>query len=130
MLARPALSRIVRCGHLQLVGDTLASTRRQASRRSLPTHSLPALRVMRRPSPLSDDERVVALDPAVRGEDEEVEPDSEGLAVLGDRFPVELDDVAESFGVVAPPEAEPLGADPVRTRSPAESLSPRSPVRP
>ena len=63
--------------------------------------------------PLSDDERVVALDPAVRGEDEEVEPDSEQLAVLGDRLPVELDDVAESFGVVAPPEAEPLGADPV-----------------
>ena len=35
------------------------------------------LRVKRRPSPLSDDEGVVALDPAVRGEDEEVEPDSE-----------------------------------------------------
>src|SRR5919106_3264914 len=106
MLVRPALSRIVRCGHLQLVGETLASTRRQASRRSSPTHSLPALRVMRRPSPLSDDERVVALDPAVRGEDEEVEPDSEGLAVLGD-LPVKLDDVAEPLGVVAPPEAEP-----------------------
>src|SRR3954452_19365147 len=61
----------------------------------------------------SDDERVVALDPAVRGEDEEAEPDSEHRAVLGDRVPVELDDVTESIGVVAPPEAEPLGADPV-----------------
>jgi hypothetical protein len=57
---------------------------------------------------LTLDERVVALDPAVRGEDEEVEPDSERLAVLVDRLPVELDDVAESLGVVAPPEAEPL----------------------
>jgi hypothetical protein len=50
-------------------------------------------------SPLGDDERVVALDPAVRGEDEEVEPDCERLAVLGDRLPVELDDVAESLCV-------------------------------
>jgi hypothetical protein len=40
---------------------------------------------------LTLDERVVALDPAVRGEDEEVEPDSERPAVLGDRLPVELD---------------------------------------
>jgi hypothetical protein len=70
---------------------------------------------------LTLDERVVALDPAVRGEDDEVEPDSERLAVLGDRLPVELDDVAESLGVVAPPEAEPVGADPsARTRSPPE----------
>src|SRR5918999_5833527 len=66
---------------------------------------------------LSDDEGVVALDPAVRGEDEEVEPYCEHLAVLGDRLPVELDDVAESLGVVAPPEAEPLGADPVLVRA-------------
>ena len=66
---------------------------------------------------LSDDERVVALDPAVRGEDEEAEPDSEHRAVLGDRLPVELDDVTESIGVVAPPEAEPLGADPVLVRA-------------
>ena len=35
---------------------------------------------------LTLDERVVALDPAVRGEDEEVEPDSERLAVLGDQW--------------------------------------------
>src|SRR5918996_1033035 len=62
---------------------------------------------------LSDDEVVVALDPAVRGEDEEAEPDSEDRAVLGDRLPVELDDVIESIGVVAPPEAEPFRADPV-----------------
>jgi hypothetical protein len=55
------------------------------------------------PIPPSDDERVVALDSAVRDEDEEVEPDSERLAVLGDRLPVELDDVAEPVGVVAPP---------------------------
>src|SRR5687768_17216547 len=74
------------------------------------------------PARLSDDERVVALDPAVRGEDEEVEPDSEQLAVLGDRLPVELDDVAESLGVVAPPEAEPLGADPVLVRARRPSL--------
>src|SRR4051812_28147611 len=65
----------------------------------------------------SDDERVVALDPAVRGEDEEAEPDSEHRAVLGDRLPVELYDVGESLGVVAPPEAEPLGADPVLVRA-------------
>jgi hypothetical protein len=72
---------------------------------------------------LTLDERVVALDPAVRGEDEEVEPDSERLAVLVDRLPVELDDVAESLGVVAPPEAEPLGADPVLVRARGPSLS-------
>jgi hypothetical protein len=77
---------------------------------------------MRRPSPLSDDERVVALDPAVRGEDEEVEPDSERLAVLGDRLPVDPDDVAEPLGIVAPPEAEPLGADPVLVRARRPSL--------
>src|SRR5215207_9983807 len=71
---------------------------------------------------LSDDERVVALDPAVRGEDQEVEPDCERLAVLGDRLPVELDDVAESLGVVAPPEAEPLGADPVLVHARRASL--------
>ena len=59
------------------------------------------------------DERVVALDPAVRGEDEDVEPDRGRLAVVGDRLPSELDDVAEPLGVVAPPEAEPLGTDPV-----------------
>ena len=90
-----------------------------------------ARRVFRTASglPLSDDERVVALDPAVRGEDEEAEPDCEHLAVLGDRLPVELDDVAESFGVVAPAEAEPLGADPVLVRrSPREPRSPRIPV--
>jgi hypothetical protein len=68
------------------------------------------------------DERVVALDPAVRGEDEEVESDSERLAVLGDRLPVELDDVAEPLGVVAPPEAEPLGADPALVRARRPSL--------
>src|SRR5215218_2854087 len=62
---------------------------------------------------LSDDECVVALDPAVRSEDEEVESDCGHLVILGDRLPVEFDDVAESLGVVAPPEAEPLGADPV-----------------
>src|SRR5262245_6593634 len=62
---------------------------------------------------LSDDERVVALDPPVRGEDEEVEPDRSHLAVLGDRLPVELDHVAESLDVVAALEAEPLGPDPV-----------------
>src|SRR5215211_8831396 len=71
---------------------------------------------------LSDDERVVALDPAVRREDEEVQPDCEQLAVLGDRLPVELGDVAESFGVVAPAEAEPLGADPVLVRARHPSL--------
>jgi hypothetical protein len=71
---------------------------------------------------LTLDERVVALDPAVRGEDEEVEPDSERLAVLVDHLPVELDDVAESLGVVAPPEAEPLGADPVLVRARRPSL--------
>ena len=56
---------------------------------------------------LSDDEGVVALDPAVRGEDEEVESDCERLAVLGARLPVELDDVAESLGVVAPKRSDP-----------------------
>ncbi len=71
---------------------------------------------------LSDDERVVALDPAGRGEDQEDEPDCDHLAVLGDRLPVELDDVAESFGVVAAPEAEPLGADPVLVRARRASL--------
>jgi hypothetical protein len=71
---------------------------------------------------LCDDERVVALDPAVRGEDQEVELDCEHLAVLGDRLPVELDDVAESLGVVAPAEAEPLGADPVLVRARRASL--------
>src|SRR5918996_2522788 len=71
----------------------------------------------RRPSRLSDDEGVVALDPAVPGEDEEAEPNGEHSAVLGDRLPVELDDVTESIGVVAPPEAEPLGADPVSVRA-------------
>src|SRR5215218_3215836 len=64
-------------------------------------------------APLSDDERVVALDPAVRGEDEEAEPACEHRAVLGDRLPVQLDDVGESFGVVAALKREPLGADPV-----------------
>src|SRR5918996_4423480 len=73
-------------------------------------------------SSLSDDERVVALDPAVRGEDEEVEAYCNDLAVLGNRLPVELDDVAESLGVVAPPEAEPLGADPVLVRAHRSSL--------
>ena len=72
--------------------------------------------------PLSDDERVVALDPAVRGEDEEVEPDCGHLAVVGDGFPMELDDIAESLGVVAPPEAEPFGADPVLVRARRTSL--------
>src|SRR5215204_5237200 len=71
---------------------------------------------------LSDNEGVVALDPAVCGEDEEIEPDCEHLAVLGDRLPVELDDVAESFGVVAAPEVESLGADPVVVRARRASL--------
>src|SRR5687768_1953643 len=79
--------------------------------------------------PLCADERVVAIDPAAGGEDEEVEPDCEQLAVLVDRLPVELDDVAELLGVVAPPEAEPLGADPVLVRarhpSPYLLVSPR-----
>jgi hypothetical protein len=87
-----------------------------------PPRLAPVLRGRRRSSRLSDDERVVALDPAVRGEDEEVEPDCEHLAVLGDRLPVELDDVAESLGVVAPPEAEPLGADPVLVSARRPSL--------
>ena len=56
---------------------------------------------------LTLDEHVVALDPAVRGKDEEVEPDRNRLTVLGDRLPVELDDVAESLGVVALPELSP-----------------------
>ena len=56
---------------------------------------------------LTLDERVVALDPAVRGEDEEVEPDSERLAVLVGRLPVDRDDVAESLGVVAPRKLSP-----------------------
>jgi len=47
---------------------------------------------------------------------------SSSLAVLVDRFPEELDDVAESLGVVAPPEAEPLGADPVLVRARRPSL--------
>jgi RNA polymerase sigma-70 factor, ECF subfamily len=38
------------------------------------------------------------------------------------RLPVELDDVAESLGVVAPPEAEPRGADPVLVRARRPSL--------
>src|SRR3712207_4033420 len=70
----------------------------------------------------SEDEGVVALDPAVCGDDEEVEADCDHLAVLGDGLPVELDDVGESFGVVAPPEAEPLGGDPVRVRARHASL--------
>ena len=39
-----------------------------------------------------------------------------------DRLPVELDDVAESVGVVAPAEAEPLGADPVLVHARRASL--------
>src|SRR5215208_4549943 len=62
---------------------------------------------------LSDDERVVPLDPAVRGEDDEAEADREHRAVLGVRLPVQFDDVTETVGVVARPEPEPLGADPV-----------------
>src|SRR5918992_1424642 len=81
----------------------------------------PATMIMGR-APLGDDEGVVALDPPVGGEDEEYEPDCEHLAVLGDGFPVELDDVAESLGVVAPAEAEPLGADPVLVRARRASL--------
>jgi hypothetical protein len=61
-------------------------------------------------SRLTDDERVVALDPPVRGEDQENEPDCHRLTVLGDGVPVELDDVGESFDVVAAAEGEPLGA--------------------
>src|SRR5262245_46552895 len=87
-----------------------------SSQKSASTSRLPAWsankRHMRRAT-LRDDERVVALDPAVRGEDEEAEPDGGHRAVLGDRLPVELDDVVEPVGVVAPAEAEPLGADPV-----------------
>jgi hypothetical protein len=56
---------------------------------------------------LTLDERVVALDPAVRGEDEEVEPDSERLAVLGERLPVELDDVAEPLASSRPRKLSP-----------------------
>ena len=101
---------------LGLDSGDFCSQRRQASRRSSPT--LPSSSPSKAaPIPLSDDERVVALDPAVRGEDEEVEPDCERLAVLSDRLPVELDDVAEPLGVVATPEAEPLGADPVLVRA-------------
>src|SRR5262245_11354598 len=81
------------------------------------TWTLLLLRLLKRRLSLTDDEGVVALDPPVRGEDEDVEPDREHLAVLGDRFPVELDDVAELIGVVASPEAEPLGADPVLVRA-------------
>src|SRR5919205_2563864 len=73
-------------------------------------------------SRLCVDERVVALDPAVRGEDEDVQPDREQLAVLVPRLPVELEDIAELLGVVAPPEAEPLGADPVLVRARHPSL--------
>jgi hypothetical protein len=40
---------------------------------------------------LRDDERVVALDPAVGGQNEEAESDREHLAVVGDRLPMELD---------------------------------------
>src|SRR5215211_3908847 len=71
---------------------------------------------------LGADERVVALDPAVGGEDEEVEPDCEQFAVLVERLPVELEDVAELLGVVVPPEAEPLGGDPVLVRARHPSL--------
>ena len=95
---------------LGLDSGDFCSERRQASRPSSPT--LPSSSPRKAaPIHLRDDERVVAREPAVRGEDEEVEPDSERLAVLGDRLPVEFDDVAEPLGVVAAPEAEPLGAD-------------------
>jgi hypothetical protein len=56
-------------------------------------------------------ERVVALDPAVRGDGEHVEPDCGSRAVVGGCLPVELDDVAEPLGVVSRPEAEPFGTD-------------------
>ena len=69
--------------------------------------SLFLLRAKRRSAPgrerLTLDERVVALDPAVRAEDENVEPHPRHLAVRRDGLPVELDDVAESLGVVSPP---------------------------
>ena len=48
------------------------------------------------------DECVVALDPAVRGEDEDAEAEPRPPRILGDRLPVGLDDVAEAIGVVAP----------------------------
>jgi hypothetical protein len=105
-LAPRRLPHFVRCGicNWSARRSRPRERRRRGGRRR---HSLPALRVKAAPIPLSDDERVVALDPAVRGEDEEVEPDSERLAVLGDGLPVELDDVAEPLGVVAPPELSP-----------------------
>src|SRR4051794_8010386 len=71
---------------------------------------------------LCADERVVALDPAIRGEDEDVQPDCEQLAVLVARLPVELEDIAELLGVVTPPEAEALGGDPVLVRARHPSL--------
>jgi hypothetical protein len=56
---------------------------------------------------LTLDECAVALDPAVRGEDEEVEPDCERLAGLGDRLPMELDDVAERSASSRPRKLSP-----------------------
>jgi hypothetical protein len=42
---------------------------------------------------LSDDERVVALDPAVRGEDEEIEPDSEQQCSSAAQLKCSLDEL-------------------------------------
>ena len=58
------------------------------------------LRAKRRSAParerLTLHERVVALDPTVRAEDENVEPHPRHLAVRRDGLPVELDDVVEA----------------------------------
>src|SRR3954447_13567394 len=56
---------------------------------------------------------VVALEPALRGQGEYVEPGCARRAVFGDCLSVELDDVVEPLGVVSRPEAEPFGTDPV-----------------
>ena len=56
------------------------------------------------------DEGVVAVDPAVRGEDEDVEPNRHHVAaVLVNGLPAELNDLTESLGVFAPTELEPFG---------------------
>ena len=65
-------------------GDVTAKRQTAAERSSYVRAVAPV------PSRLSDDECVVALDPAVPGDDEEVEPDTEHLAVIGDRLPVNL----------------------------------------
>ena len=76
---------------------------------------------------LGDDERVVrSIRPSARARNEEDEPHCDQLAVLGDRLPVEVDDVAESLDVVAPPESSaPRSRPSARTRSPREPRSAR-----